>query len=234
MSSNVGQEEDKLAGQVVHIRKVSKRLCFVDFFRKDEGSSRGDDDVDRVSGRRRCCAILKSWVCGDGVMSSALRGNDKIHCGDNAVFSGKMDETGHLLVSSYSLINRWKDSRPGEHFSPIPPPMIHENTSESPCKFWLNTGNCPKGDECTFRHQAAEGTNLSMVRASYVNERLSSRMDAQLNAHHSGDLDHTSQGGATMIHAVTQGSRPYFSLNAMSTRFVHVQCTYMNLGTHLD
>lgn len=197
MSSSVSPEEYKLAGQVVHIRRVSKRLCFIDLFCEDEGSSQGlesrGDDVSGAS-RRRSCAILKSWVCGDGVMSSALRGENKIHCGDNVVFSGKMDETGHLLVSSYHFINRWKDSRPGEQFLPIPPPMIHESTSESPCKFWLNTGNCPKGEECKFRHQAAEGTDLSGIRASYVNERLSSRMDAQLNAHHqSGDLDHTAQ-----------------------------------------
>ena len=199
MSTSVCPEEHNLAGQVVHIRKVSKRLCFVDVFSQDEGDPRGDDVGQDT--RKRCCAIFKSWVCGDGVMSSALRGESKIHCGDNVVFSGKMDETGDLLVSSYYLVNRWKDSRPGEHFLPIPPPTIHENTSESLCKFWLNTGKCPKGEECKFRHQADEETDLSAIRASYVNERLSSRMDAQLNACQSGDLDHSSQGGATMIHA---------------------------------
>ena len=186
MSSLVGEEEHNLSGQVVHIRKVSKRLCFIDLLRRDKDSSE-DADGDRASGKR-CCAILKSWICGDVVMSSALRGESKIHCGDKVVFAGKMDETGHLLVTSYHITNRWKDSRPGEHFSPIPPPTILKNASESPCKFWLNTGNCPKGTDCKFWHQVAEGTNLSEIRASYVNERLSSRMDAQLSAHHSGDM----------------------------------------------
>ena len=211
MSTSVSPEEHNLAGQVVHIRKVSKRLCFVDVFRQDEGNPRGGDDVGQAA-RKRCCAILKSWVCGDGVMGSALRGESKIHCGDNVEFSGKMDETGHLVVSSYHISNRWKDSRPGEHFLPIPPPTIHENTSESLCKFWLNTGNCPKGDECKFRHEADEEADLSAIRASYVNERLSSRMDAQLNARQGGDMDHTSQGGATMIHVFIHALRGFRKL----------------------
>ena len=199
MSSNLKERDRNLSGQVVHIRKVSKKLCFIDFFCHSESSSVGDE-VERSSGRR-CSAILKSWVCGDGVMSSALRGDDKIHCGDHVAFSGKMDNTGNLQVTSYSLIDRWKDRRPGDQFAPIPPPMVHESTSESPCKFWLNTGSCPKGAECKFRHQTAEGQDLSIVRASYVNKRLSSRKDAQLkNAHQSGDCDHTAQDDPSSRH----------------------------------
>ena len=191
-----GSKECNFSGQVVHIRKVSKRLCFVDFFCQDGDLNvkpNYSEDVPRdFSSRKRCSAIFKSWVCGGGVMSSALKGETKIHCGDSVLFSGRVDETGDLIAEHFTILNRWKDCQPGQHFLPIPPPpKTDERASESPCKFWLNTGNCPKGEGCKFRHEGGGSASLSSLRISFVEKRLCSRKEAQ----QSGDINHSSHGG---------------------------------------
>jgi hypothetical protein len=170
------RRQASLRGQVVHMRKVSKKLFFYDVL---------DDD----GGRR--CVVMKSWICGEPEMKRASRGDNKIHCGDKMVFSGlyEEDDTQILAAKTYSIVERWAESNQTLQFQPIPPAASSkEAEKESACKFWLNSGRCPKGDGCPFKHPVKD---VAASRQNYVGQRLEKRQLAQLSqdGHHGDDDD---------------------------------------------
>ena len=63
----------ELKGQVVHKRKLSKKLIFFDIEQKTEDKNCEED---------RITVVLKSWICEDEIFVKATQGHLKIHVGD--------------------------------------------------------------------------------------------------------------------------------------------------------
>ena len=63
----------ELKGQVVHKRKLSKKLIFFDIEQKNEDKKCEED---------RLTVVLKSWICENEIFVKATQGHLKIHVGD--------------------------------------------------------------------------------------------------------------------------------------------------------
>ena len=63
----------ELKGQVVHKRKLSKKLIFFDIEQINEDKK---CDEDRIT------VVLKSWICENETFVKATQGHLKIHVGD--------------------------------------------------------------------------------------------------------------------------------------------------------
>ena len=80
------------------------------------------------------------------------------------------------------MVSRFSEAFPGKTFQPLPPSgssKKDEKQSAGLCKFWLNSGLCPKS-ECHFEHASGE---LATQRRKYVQERLENRARLQLLEH---------------------------------------------------
>lgn len=99
-----------------------------------------------------------------------------------------------VTVKSFTILERWAEKNPGVAFLPTPPTatnQIRNVESRSPdqklkiCKFWLNTGQCPKRENCAFRHISHE--NLIRQRQEYVQDKLERRARIQNQFDDQGD-----------------------------------------------
>ena len=65
--------KDKVQGVVIHIRKTSKKIVFIDV------------EPSNYKEKERLTIVFKSWECGD-VIKEVIRGEKKIHLGDVVQF----------------------------------------------------------------------------------------------------------------------------------------------------
>lgn len=167
----VGQE---LRGQVVHRRRMSKKLCFLDVMSSDV----------------RYCVVAKSEV--EGVATACGLEGVKlatgVRAGDVVRVSGVWEDDVTLVCDGrLAVVDRWNDSHSAP-FDPIPPaPSARKAAaaaSSLPCKFFVNTGACTSGDACRYVHdrsgRAAAGARWV---AAKRDERRKLRGQDDLSAH---------------------------------------------------
>ena len=149
-----------LEGRVVHMRKLSKNIMFVDILK----SSPPD-------GKIKNSLIFKFWEFPE-LRNKCIRGENKLHSGDIISCSGTWNN-GEFSVKDYVFVEKWSKSCPGEIFTPIPP-----DTSANPekkknllCKFFVNTGQCAV-ENCVFKHPA----NLQESRKQFLTAKSERRL----------------------------------------------------------
>ena len=148
-----------LQGRIVHIRKVSKNIMFVDIM------------ISAPSERdKRNSLIFKFWEYPE-LRNKCIRGENKLHAGDIISCSGAWDKE-KFSVQDYSFIERWSDSSFGDSFTPIPPDSSNsEVRKDLPCKFYVNTGQCVV-ENCVFKHPA----NLQESRREFLSAKSERRI----------------------------------------------------------
>ena len=164
-------KDDELVGQVVHRRRKSKKLCFLDV----------------MSSEKRYCVVAKSerngvaTACGLEGVKLAIA----VRAGDTVRVSGVWEDAATLLCDGrLEVADRWDHSTP---FEPIPPPPSAKAppaSSPLPCKFWVNTGACTSGDGCRYVHdQSGRAAAGARWVAAKRDERRALRGQDDLAAH---------------------------------------------------
>lgn len=159
-----------ISGQVVHRRNVSRRMAFFDL----------EDQVSLEN--KRISVLFKTQICGQDIVDKAKSGKDKIHTGDIVQVHGDLDDEGILLVKSFSVIEHWTSTHPNESFQPKPPTteMSKIKENEGICKFWLNSGQCPKEEKCQFKHEV---TDFQAAKQEMLKTKLEFRLSLQDGDH---------------------------------------------------
>ena len=146
---------DAIEGRVLHKRSVSKRLLFVDI----------QHDHQRVT------SVFKIGVCSEDLIFKAQKTSNKIHVGDIVQVQGKLNE-GEMLVEDFKVVQRWSDVSEGA-FQPVPPPSTSQGKlGEGVCKFWNNTGQCPKGKNCKYPHEKVDTAHDHQERSRHSRARV--------------------------------------------------------------
>eukprot|EP00088_Acartia_fossae_P050720 TRINITY_DN5684_c0_g1_i1.p1 TRINITY_DN5684_c0_g1~~TRINITY_DN5684_c0_g1_i1.p1 ORF type:complete len:372 (+),score=65.54 TRINITY_DN5684_c0_g1_i1:818-1933(+) len=169
----------QVTGQIVHMRKLSKKIMFVDILASSDGGHES-----------RKTAVFKFWTLPPDTWSRCNRGTDKLHVGDIVQFYGlnEVDNADSMLsAQDYKILSLWRDISDGKPFVPIPPPsgdmpQPHEAdhgdsnraSTIQPCKFFVNTGKCDTVG-CPYRHDTCREV-LKANRSCYVKERLEKRV----------------------------------------------------------
>ena len=161
--------EAKVEGQVVHIRKLSKKIAFFDI------EQTKNSDHEREASPQRICIVLKTWNCGEEVMEQAVKTSQRIHVGDFVAFSGTSEDEKTFGAKSFEILSYWASHNPNVVFEAKPPPDQHNNLDfkkkmeteipnpiEGLCKYFVNTGQCPK-TACKFRHRVESGQREELV-----------------------------------------------------------------------
>lgn len=153
----------EVGGQIVHIRRVSKHIMFVDIFSSVEEGARQS-------------LIFKFWEVAD-LRDRCNKGADKLHVGDTITFRGTWDKQA-FSVEDYTILQSWKATTGAGSFTPIPPttskPMAAGSAAvAAPCKFFVNTGKCETVD-CAYQH--AVGPALKQSRAKFVQAKAERRL----------------------------------------------------------
>lgn len=156
------KRKEFLTGRVVHKRSLSKKICFFDVLVNEE---------------ERRTVVFKIWHCGEDLMQKMLKGQDRIHVGDEIEFEGRFETDHDFEVDAYKILS--KDSS----FAPLPPSVKKSSSSSGGlCKFWLNSGRCPR-EECRFLHEVGD---LGAKRKRFVDKVLERRAKIQLE-HEDGE-----------------------------------------------
>ena len=165
--------ETVVSGQIVHLRKLSKKMMFVDIIANNDISDSQSEDNNCL----RKNLVFKFWDLASCMWDKTNRGDDKLHHGDIVQFHG----TWHkdlFSVRDYTFINKWSDiSKDNTAFKPIPPiNNKHKSTQESniPCKYFVNTGKC-ETTNCAYLHET-NSKKLKSSRNNYVQERIQRRI----------------------------------------------------------
>ena len=128
---------DSVTGNVVHIRKTSKKLAFF--------------DIEVPPSDVRKTVVLKSWETLE-ILSRAVKGKEKIHLGDEVNYTGYWETDSVFCALNYDLVKLWSEKEPGTSFVPRPPPQKNVPSEEKLlCKQFLNTGKCSVA-HCDFTH----------------------------------------------------------------------------------
>ena len=193
--SAVSAESCVVEGQVCHVRKLSKRLLFIDL--RQLGSTTAV-----YAGQPKLEVVLKEVAVGAEEMGELRR---TIKLGDEVRVSGRVERQGQLvlLATGVSFVRKWAQTNPGCSFTPDPigasgdkptkrqrvnneeaaPPFLVDQSDSRVrvkvaaglCKFFVNQGVC-KRDNCPYRHVAAD--RLAETRSAWVAGRKASRLDA--------------------------------------------------------
>lgn len=110
--------EDHVEGQVVHLRRLSRKICFFDLI---------DESQNRI------CTVMKMDVVGEMIIQKAQKSpGSRIRVGDRVRFKGFWEEKETFNIGGYELLESFSKLNPGKVFQSIPPPM------ESKGKIWLH------------------------------------------------------------------------------------------------
>ena len=160
---------DTIAGQVVHRRRCSRKLCFLDVI---------------VDGAR-ICVVAKSEVAGvatacglDGVRAAAsVRCGDTVRAGGSfeaAAADGAAASASFLCDGRVEILERWAASN-GPPFVPVPPPPSARAPVAEPCKYFVNTGACVRGGACRYAHGSGGGGGDGRDAAAWVAAKRDAR-----------------------------------------------------------
>ena len=154
---------DTVEGQIVHIRKLSKKLVFFDLEPSREALRESPEEASKME--ERVTVILKLCLCGEEVMVQATKTSRKLHVGDLVRFSGLLEDRRMFNARTFVVEKYWSVLSPGTVFSPRPPEdqWQEEEQEQGLCKFYLNTGRCPKVS-CKFGHTADLARRAEAVR----------------------------------------------------------------------
>ncbi|OQS07305.1 hypothetical protein THRCLA_00686 [Thraustotheca clavata] len=180
-----------IKGQLVHHRKLSAKCSFFDLFAKlKDGAQehrvevilkiRHDISLEQVK-------LLRSrLVLGDEIQVDGLL--EKLQNAE-CIFEDK--PTGYLVhAKDITVLTAWKDSNPGKTFTPLPSNYSSKSNatkndkSDLPCKFWINTGRCNKGDSCPMKHD--DLSTVKSAKKAWLAERLHNK---RLQAHQAEDTN---------------------------------------------
>ena len=154
--------KDNVQGVVIHIRKTSKKIVFIDI----EPSDCKDNE--------RVTIVFKSWECGD-LIKEVIRGEKKIHLGDLIQFKGDFENDVTFGCLEYQILSLWSDSNPTLAFVPKPPVNIgYDAAKKRPCKEFINTGKCGK-QICLFYH-TEDQKELIESRLDFVQKKKDRRI----------------------------------------------------------
>ena len=159
--------DDTVSGVVVHIRKSSKKLAFFDV------------ETGEKEEKKRITVVFKTWECKD-LLLKAIKGDKKIHVGDNVSFKGYPESETEFCVLEYQILQLWSETNPGVNFIPRPPELSVK--SEAVCKQFLNTGRCSR-EKCHFQHLEQQ-SELIEKRVKFVKEKKERQILV-----HEGDLE---------------------------------------------
>ncbi len=164
----------KIEGRVVHKRNLSKNVVFTDVLSDNQ---------------ERFCIVFK----GLKLVANVKRGDGKINLGDRiSVATEDVEESNAYKAIDYTVLEKWAENHPNESFTPIPPRPskvdMGNNICTAPrvghCKFWINTGHCPHGSNCSFQH-IKDKTLIKAERAVHVSAKLDRRLALQEGNHDS-------------------------------------------------
>uniref|UniRef100_A0A7R9Y765 C3H1-type domain-containing protein n=1 Tax=Prasinoderma coloniale TaxID=156133 RepID=A0A7R9Y765_9VIRI len=130
---------------------------------------------------------------------------------DGSHRAGDGEMLAMVLVDDIEVVQSYRETHPGTNFVPQPfgvhaptaaggdggqkRPFADGNAGEAepraPCKFWINTGSCARGDACRFEHDPA-ARGKSAAKSQWVAARRARRQQAAAAA---GD-PHAAAGGA--------------------------------------
>ena len=155
--------KDNIQGVVIHIRKTSKKIVFIDIEPSD------------YKDKERITIVFKFWECGD-VIKEVIRGEKKIHLGDLIQFKGCFENEVNFGCLEYQIISLWSDTNPNIAFVPKPPPSSGDNqdAKKLPCKEFINTGQCGK-QMCLFYH-TEDQKELIESRLDFVKKKKDKRV----------------------------------------------------------
>ncbi|KAK7254541.1 hypothetical protein SO694_000114112 [Aureococcus anophagefferens] len=149
-----------LVGQVVHRRRLSKKLCFLDV----------------VADGERYCLVAKSEVLGVAT-ACGLAGVKKatdVRAGDVVRAAGVWEDAATLVVDGrLDVVDRWDTAARGP-FAPVPPPPSGKALARvEVCKYWVNTGACSGGAACRYAHDGS--ARAAAANAWVASKRLERR-----------------------------------------------------------
>jgi len=125
-----------LRGQILHMRKVSKKLMFIDI-----------EVTGETNENTRESLIFKFWEVPE-LYDLINRGSDKLHVGDIVTFFGAWDDTA-FSVSQYTIMVPWSSVSEGLAFTPVPPATVSTTkrkvSAEALCKFFCKHGPLRRG-----------------------------------------------------------------------------------------
>ncbi len=152
-----------IRGQIVHRRKVSKKLFFFDL------------QIDNNNTGERLEVIVKY---DEVTLDQLVQLWRKVHVGHRVQINGfpevvKISPGVHLFFhcTNIDVLEEYKGQNP---VTPIAPKKMIKDAkangngnekSEKLCKFWISTGKCQIGDDCPFLH-----TGGQIERIQWVNE----------------------------------------------------------------
>eukprot|EP00898_Chlorokybus_atmophyticus_P001998 jgi/Chlat1/279/Chrsp1S03056 len=154
-------------GQVVHKRKLSRRIVFL--------------DIEDVEGN-----VLELLLKAEPHLTEdqvhALR--DCIKVGDVVDSQGILEfrRAGLILaVSKIAVLERWADKHPGLQFAPHQPKVSRSGTlGDQPCKFWINNKSCLRGESCPYVHHVSNAEANAAVQESLAKKRAARAHALQL------------------------------------------------------
>ena len=117
-----------VTGQIVYIKKLSKKISFFHIETLTESKFDGEEEQDEVEEENdaegeeevRVTVVMKSWVAGP-VLERAVRGGGKLHCGDQVKFTGEWEDEVTFSAEEYSMLAAWSVTSPLTPFLPRPP-----------------------------------------------------------------------------------------------------------------
>lgn len=154
-------------GHVVYKRKF-KRIVFADIL----------SDLSNPEDATRTEVVLREDTVGAEMLRRWARGGPtKVALGDHVRLTGHLEaakEEGQppgLQVLTVEVLKRWEDDH-DRPMDPLPPPRNAAAAGPAPtgpCKFWINSGKCPR-NPCPYAHDEAQ--TIRVVRKAWVGDRL--------------------------------------------------------------
>lgn len=143
-------DKQEITGQVLHIRSSSKSVIWLHFQINDNQQSR----IEVICKASESPAILALF-------------RHTLKVGDIVTVIGNL-EVDLFHAFGCTMVEKYSKATP---FIPIPP---EQNTAgkevSEVCKFWINTGRCWYGAECTYLHPA-KGDELKKARREWLINR---------------------------------------------------------------
>jgi hypothetical protein len=185
MATYIMREQFQVKGTIVHVRSLSKRLLFFNLWLDKEN---------------RCVEVIAKagvYVSAIEDTMAILALKKQLHLGDEVLCMGEFEEetssgVPSFLVHSMTCISLWRASNPTVEFQVSEKmqgvlmqsrpkktvDILSESPSWSPCKFFINTGRCSRGELCPYAHPvSADGKPDKAALAVWLKDRTAQRKE---------------------------------------------------------